>query len=1007
MTRLAMYLVGGGSMGNADERRAECAELRWRGLALSLAALPLLGALAFSTPAFAASATRVSAFEYDATSGLLTKEIVEPDQTQFRLETLYVYDAFGNKLSATVSSPATGQAAIVSRTGSNAYDASGRFATSSTNALTHSETRSYDARFGAALSLTGPNNLATTWQYDNFGRKILETRADGTMTKREYLFCSGVNGGTATCPALAKYLVKTTPLSSTDATPLDSSDIQNGPSSKVYCDALGREIRSETQGFDGSGSSTAILKDTEYDSKGRVLRASKPYYSGQTVKWTTFTYDAIGRVITETYPDNSTTTFTYAGLVTTATNSLSQTKTTTKNSQGQVVQVKDTQNNTTSFAYDPFGNLVSTTDAAGNVTTATFDIRGRKTAMVDPDMGAWSYVYNALGELVQQTDAKAQVSTMAYDKLGRLTERAEPGLTSTWTYDSATKGIGKLASATASNGYLRTQFYDSLGRPWRSQRWIDQATLDPGYNSDTSYDTQGRVLALTYPSGFKVRYEYTALGYLQYAKNDATNALFWQADTLDAEGHLTQQTYGNAVVTNQTFDANTSHLTGITAGPTATPTSVQNMSFVWDSISNLSSRTDATQNVQENFTYDSLNRLTGSSIVDAPSLTKTIQYNAIGNITSKSDVGTYTYNASGASSVRPHAVTGVAGTVNATYTYDTNGNMTAGAGRTVTYTSFNMPATIARGAVTISFDYDSEHSRTKQVAPDGTTVYLGPSTGHHAEKLIGTTGTVRWTSYIHAGGGMVAAYYEQSGGGSGPTYAGSDNHGGQTIMGTVSTTDTVVYPRVRSYYTIITNNSSTYYGTPTGGFYYEIHQTGGGIDSALFVERAQFTDQTIDLATGQPVSATTTTYLRYFHKDHLGSISVITNEAGAVTERLSYDAWGKRRHPTGADDPSETITSSTDRGFTGHEHLEYVGLIHMNGRIYDPVLARFLTADPFIQDPTDTQSLNRYTYVLNNPLAYTDPHGFFFKKLFKAIKSVWKSTIGRAIIAIAATVTMQ
>ena len=61
---------------------------------------------------------------------------------------------------------------------------------------------------------------------------------------------------------------------------------------------------------------------------------------------------------------------------------------------------------------------------------------------------------------------------------------------------------------------------------------------------------------------------------------------------------------------------------------------------------------------------------------------------------------------------------------------------------------------------------------------------------------------------------------------------------------------------------------------------------------------------------------------RYFHKDHLGSIAVITNEMGAVVERLSYDAWGKRRIPNGSDDPSGTITSQTTRGFTGHEQLD-------------------------------------------------------------------------------------
>ncbi len=63
-------------------------------------------------------------------------------------------------------------------------------------------------------------------------------------------------------------------------------------------------------------------------------------------------------------------------------------------------------------------------------------------------------------------------------------------------------------------------------------------------------------------------------------------------------------------------------------------------------------------------------------------------------------------------------------------------------------------------------------------------------------------------------------------------------------------------------------------------------------------------------------------------------------------------------------------------------------VIHMNGRIYDPTLGRMLQADPFIQFPTNTQSYNRYSYVLNNPLAYTDPSGYFLKELFNVVVDI-------------------
>ncbi|WP_034378107.1 RHS repeat domain-containing protein, partial [Herbaspirillum rubrisubalbicans] len=130
----------------------------------------------------------------------------------------------------------------------------GQFPVTSTNALGQSESRTYDARFGKVTSLTGPNGLTTQWQYDSFGRKTREIRADGTQTKWEYLYCSGVNGGTTPCPSYGVYVVVTTPLASDGTT-------TNGPWSKVYFDSLDREIKSETVGFDGS---SIVAKDTQY-----------------------------------------------------------------------------------------------------------------------------------------------------------------------------------------------------------------------------------------------------------------------------------------------------------------------------------------------------------------------------------------------------------------------------------------------------------------------------------------------------------------------------------------------------------------------------------------------------------------------------------------------------------------------------------------------------------------------------------------------------------------------
>src|SRR5688572_18089698 len=117
-------------------------------------------------------------------------------------------------------------------------------------------------------------------------------------------------------------------------------------------------------------------------------------------------------------------------------------------------------------------------------------------------------------------------------------------------------------------------------------------------------------------------------------------------------------------------------------------------------------------------------------------------------------------------------------------------------------------------------------------------------------------------------------------------------------------------------------------------------------------------------------------------KDHLGSVDRITDASGNVLVKVWDDSFGKRRD--GADwvgPPSSgdwtQIAAATRRGFTGHEHLDNLGLIHMNGRVDDPALRRFIQADPFVPDPLDAQSFNRYSYVRNRPLSSVDPSGFW------------------------------
>ena len=948
-------------------------------------AVATLASIAVSS-AWAASATRISSFEYHATSGLLTKETIEPDHPERCLVTTYVQDAYGNNRSATTSScaGASGTTAIVSRTSNTHFESSvtidgvsyphtaGRFPVRALNALGHEEKKAFDARFGAVVKLNGPNNLTTTWAYDNFGRKTLETRADGTRTEWAYIWCSGVNGGTHACPTNGQYLVR--------VTPQDASGAANGAIGKTYYDALNREIRSETGGFDG----ILVFKDTQYDDRGRVSRVSRPYQSGGTALWTVLTYDVLGRVLTVVEPTTVAGTIktetVYNGFVTAVTVSnnglgsglpegVTQSKTTTRNSQGQVVEVKDTQNNTVTYAYDPFGNLL-TTNAGGVITTLTYDIRGRKTSMTDADMGYWTYRYNALGELVWQCDPRSRAAgstgspadctsgttgtatQMSYDLLGRMTQRQERDLVSRWFYDAyptgaaewessltgglannCAKGVGKPCYVSASNNYRRLYTYDTAGRVSEVVTKIDVA-----YKLVYGYDANGRVSQTTYPQGFVAKNVYNARGYLEKVTNGAGTLEYWKAASVSASGKVLTETLGNGLTTTRGYDVLDRLLTSTVGSGGNT---IRQYEYNYDTLGNVTQRKDIVpNNITENFTYDRLNRLTKVEN-GTPAQDRIFTYTAIGNIAKKSDVtgavtgtGQYTYPA--ITGTRPHAVSSVSGggaasTITATYGYDANGNLASASGtlyptsgssvtfsRTLAYMSFDMPASISHtqggNNYGYSYTYNADHERVKLVTTN----------------LAGTFTTV----YLHPAGRGQLLYERETKAGSTQVEHKNFIQAGAVLIGVYITRE-----------------------NPQGG---------------------------------NPA-----TEMRYFHHDHLGSVVAISSASGVALERLSFEAFGERRKLDGSPQNrvSPEIGNHTDRGFTSHEHLDEMNLIHMNGRVYDPALGRFMTADPTLQAPANLQGYNRYSYTLNNPLGYVDPSGYSWKKWRKAVIAIVVSVV--------------
>lgn len=188
--------------------------------------------------------------------------------------------------------------------------------------------------------------------------------------------------------------------------------------------------------------------------------------------------------------------------------------------------------------------------------------------------------------------------------------------------------------------------------------------------------------------------------------------VLWQANVQDASNRVTQASLGTALTQAKSYNSNTGRTDSGLLLTTGNAIRLQE-SYAYDVLGNVMQRGQFWDSVgfTESFDYDPLNRI-GSSTVAGQSQ-QNFTYDAAGNLTSKPVAGIYTYPAQGAGAVRPHGVTTTSGLVGA-FAYDDNGNLTSSPGRTLTWTSFDMPVKITKGGMSSQFVYGTEHQRLKQ-----------------------------------------------------------------------------------------------------------------------------------------------------------------------------------------------------------------------------------------------------------------------------------------------------
>ncbi len=810
----------------------------------------------------------------------------------------YGYNAYGTRTSVqeTVRHFTNDGIGFTQRTSSltETYTSDGSRTMVTANAEGHSTTQTFNAAFGAVTRTLDANGLASDYYYDIAGR-LDYSESLGVTTTYDYRSCDN-------CFTY-----------NSNATHYVQEKTEGQSAQRVYFDDHNREVGKRWRGLNGD----FYFTGQKYNALGQADTQTEPFAAGADTSAleTTITYDVLGRPIDTHFASGAEQSVEYtvvdgaAAVITT--DSLLHTKTQRYDALGREKSVQDALGTYVHYWHDALGsvNQVRVTAEAERETVTSdavthhivFDALGRKTQLIDPDVGSLSYTYNAFGKLTEQINGEGERICYFYDRLDRQIQRRDnangscaDGTVHTWTFDRPGE-LGLLAQVSGRDTANRVQseVYDYTLDTLLPET-VTSVIDGDSYTVTNIYDAFLRPAGVVYPTGFTVQPRYNDYGHAHEQVNAASGDVLWQASEDDARGNITLATFGNGAQVQSTFTAHN----GLLATRVATlgATTLQNHTYSFDDEGNLRSRTDARVNITQNFCYDPLYRLTDQVIGSACSDDLTGSYSGTayaydihGNLTRKDGINDYHYGQS-AQNAGPHAVSYANG---GEYIYDDAGRMIGSPlGRTLTYSAFGKPT------------------------------YMG---------IVGTYET----KILY---GAMQRRVERE-----------DYENGETTR--------TIY--IGKQYERIDN--------PDGTREHRHYLGDWGIH-----------------VTEENSSNNTESYNVYLTRDHIGSVASKSDDRSTPTVKYhANEPWGRRQNEAWNGVSYDTLsgaqlkdmTFGTTRGFTDHEHLDGIGLIHMNGRVYDPVVGRFVSPDPWIQDPENSQSFNRYSYVWNNPLRYTDPTG--------------------------------
>lgn len=572
------------------------------------------------------------------------------------------------------------------------------------------------------------------------------------------------------------------------------------------------------------------------------------------------------------------------------------------------------------------GLATTWTDPLGRTTTETRTAWGYPIHVTDPAGGNSRYEYDAFGRLLHVRDAlDNQVSAITYNVRGMKMAQTDMDL-GAWTYTR--DALGEIVTLRDAKSQLTSFTYDKLGR--LTSRTTPEGTSTWTWGSSATSHHIGQLASFGGP-GYSERFLYDAFG-RPVTRTVTSDSAYRYDYAYNGLGLLASMTYprtgiGGRFKVGYEYDA-------------GQLVRIRDDNAPAKSFWRLNTQ-DAAGNVLDETLGAGIRVISGFNPVNG-----VMEYRQTG--------------AGGGSAIQ-----------NLAYAWDDNDNLVQrqDLNRALTeefrYDALDrLDDSRRNGVINLDLSYDpiGNISWKSDVCPTSAPCYTYHATRKHA---------------VTAAGGQAYAY---------------DANGNMTSRGGASiswTSDNL--PNTISH---ANGNSSQFWHGPVGNRWKQLASNSDTTETTIYagelmekVTRAGVTTwrhyvlaPTGTAALHLRYSNGTPTATRYLTHDHQGSVDKLLNSAGKILVAMSFDAFGRRRGANWSGTPTASelavIAAHTRDGYTGHEHLDNLDLIHMNGRVYDPRIGRFISADPYVQEPFLGQSLNRYSYVWNNPLSLVDPSGF-------------------------------